>query len=179
MMAFMRAHGGDAGPLQRPMAAGALSGLIAAAPAAAVLVALGSFAVAADEVMRLPRVAAAAMLVSAFTGSGLLYGLALGRAANDMRGGWLFGTVFGFILWMAAPVFALPLMGGKVMAAGIAAAGFLASFLVWGAATGAIFPLVHRPLKSRLDSNGRDDWAARFGAVSPARLLRRTPRRWR
>ena len=69
MMAFLRAHGLDAGPLQRPLLAGSIAGLVATVPAGAVFVALGSFA-AADAVLRLPRPAAAAVLVAAFTGSG-------------------------------------------------------------------------------------------------------------
>ncbi|HVI31262.1 hypothetical protein [Phenylobacterium sp.] len=176
MMAFLRAHGLDAGPLQRPLLAGAITGLVATVPAGAVFVALGSFA-ATDAVLRLPRPAAAAVLVAAFTASGALYGLVLQRAANDRRGGFLFGMVFAFVLWMAAPVVVLPLLGGRMMAAGLAAAGFFAGFLVWGAALGALFPIVHRPLHVRLESGRDGRHAGAFGAVSPLRLLRRPPRR--
>lgn len=175
MMAFLRAHGLDAGPLQRPLLAGAIAGLAATVPAGAVFVALGSFA-AADTVLRLPRPAAAAVLVAAFTASGALYGLLLQRAANDRRGGFLFGMVFAFILWMAAPVVVLPLLGGRMMAAGLAAAGFFAAFLVWGAALGALFPLVHRPLHARLENSRDGRRTGAFGAISPLRLLRRAPR---
>jgi hypothetical protein len=174
MMGFLRAHGVDPGPLQRPILAGLLSGLAGAVPAGAAFVAFGSFQVAADHVMRLPRPLAAVVLIAAFAASGALYGLVLRRAANDLRGGWLFGTVFGFILWMAAPVTVLPLMGGRVMAAGLAATGFFASFLLWGMVTGAVFPLIHRPLQAKLGQNGGRSKDA--GAASP-RLLRRAPRR--
>ncbi|CAN7178044.1 hypothetical protein LJR225_000414 [Phenylobacterium sp. LjRoot225] len=176
MMAFLLAHGIDPGPLQRPLLAGAITGLIAAAPAGAAFAALGAFTVVADQVMRLPRPVTAVILVAAFTLAGALYGLVFRRAANDRRGGWLFGAAFGFVLWMAAPVVVLPLVGGGTIAAGRAATGFFACFLVWGLVAGALFPLVHAPLQGGMDQNGR---SARFGpsAASMARgLLRRAPR---
>ena len=177
MMAFLRAHGVDSGPLQRPLLAGAITGLAAVLPAGAVLAAFGSFAIAADQVMHLPRASTAAILMGAFTLAGMGYGLAFRRAANDRRGGWLFGAVFGFILWMAAPVMVLPLIGGGTIAAGRAAIGFLACFLVWGLVAGALFPFVHAPLQGRIEHDGR---SVRFGpvAASLARgLLRRVARR--
>ncbi|HEY8572801.1 hypothetical protein [Phenylobacterium sp.] len=180
MMGFLRAHGMDAGPLQRPILAGVLTGLAATVPAALPFLVLGSFEVAADQVMRLPRPLAAGVLVGAFTLSGALYGLVLRRAANDRRGGWLFGAVFGFVLWLAAPVVVLPLMGSGTMAAGRAAAGFLASFLVWGVLTGALFPLLHAPLKSKMDGGRRGfDRVGPSGAAFGQGLLRRLPRNWR
>jgi hypothetical protein len=175
MMDFLRAHGVDAGPHQRPIVAGLLSGLLATVPAGLVLVSFGSFQVAADQVMRLPRPTAAAILIAAFAVAGALYGLTLRRAANDQRGGWLFGAVFGFCLWIATPVTVLPLIGGSVMAAGRAATGFLACFLVWGLVAGGAFPLVHRPLMARFGDKRRrepEDSDAGLGR----RLLRRAPR---
>lgn len=174
MMGFLRAHGVDPGPLQRPILAGLLTGLAATLPAGAVFWAFGSFQVAADEVIRLARPLTALLLVAAFTASGALYGLAFRRAANDRSGGWMFGAVFGFVLWMAAPVVVLPLIGGKTMAAGPAAAGFLACFLVWGVVTGGLFPWVHRPLQAKMDGDRKAHSAA--GGAFPARLLRRVPR---
>lgn len=144
------------------------------------LVAFGSFQVAADRVMRLPRPLAAALLVAAFALAGVLYGLVFRRAANDRLGGWLFGTVFGFLLWMAAPILVLPLLSGHSMAAGRAAAGFLAGFLVWGVATGGLFPHLHKPLQAKMDGRGA---ASRrlgpSGAALSGALLRRVPKRWR
>lgn len=179
MMAFLRAHGMDPGPLQRPLLAGALSGLAATVPAGAVFWGFGSFAVVADEVMRLPRAIAAVILLVAFTVAGVVYGLALGRAANDRSGGWLFGAVFGFILWMTAPIVVLPLISGRTMAAGSAATGFLACFLVWGVTIGGLFPHIHRPLQARMDSKHDGRRLSAGGATQPSRLLRRTPRSWR
>jgi hypothetical protein len=178
MMSVLRAHGMDAGPLQQPILAGLLSGLLATVPAGAVFVAFGSFQVVADQVMRLPRPLTAAVLLAAFTASGALYGLAFRRAANDRRGGWLFGAAFGFLLWMAAPIVALPLIGGSGMAAGTAATGFFACFLVWGTTVGAVFPFVHRPLHARMDGDRRRS-PSQGGGARPGSLLRRTPKRWR
>ena len=179
MIGFLRAHGMEPGPLQRPILAGALSSLIAVVPAGVVFVAFGSFVVVADQVMHLPRGVTALIMIAAFALSGSLYGLVFRRAANDRSGGWLFGCAFGFLLWMAAPIVVLPLLGTKTMAAGLAATGFLACFLVWGAVVGAVFPYVHQPLHAKMDGGAKAQKAATAGgAVRPGRLLRRTPRRW-
>jgi hypothetical protein len=146
MIAFLRAHGVDPGPTQRPLLAGALTGLAATVPALIVFVSFGSFTVVADEILGLPRISTALLLIAAFTLSGVLYGFTFRRAANDRHGGWLFGAAFGFILWMVAPIIVLPVMSGHIMAAGTAAMGFLASFLVWGTVIGGLFPHIHRPL---------------------------------
>ncbi len=178
MIGFLRAHGMDPGPLQRPLAAGALAGAAATVPAAAVFVGFGSFVVAAARAMRLSRPLAALALVGAFTAAGVLYGLVFRRAANDRRGGWLFGAAFGFLLWVAAPVVVLPLMSAQVMAAGRAATGFFACFVLWGAAAGALFPYVHRPLQVRLGQGRKGAALGPLVAVS-RRVLRRRPLRER
>jgi hypothetical protein len=152
MMSFIRAHGADPGPTQRPYLAGLLTGLIAVVPSAAVFVAFGSFEVAAQDVMRLPKAVSAGVLVAAFAVAGLLYGAVFQRMANDVRAGWLLGLAYGFLLWVAAPIVVLPLIGGTTMAAGLAATGFLVTFLAWGLLVGLLFPHVHRPLKGRLQS---------------------------
>lgn len=174
MMRFLLAHGIDPGPLQRPVLAGLISGALACGPGAVVFVGFRSFEVFADQVLRAPRPLAAAILMAAFVASGALYGVALGRAANDRAGGWLFGMVFGFILWIAAPVAVLPLITHSVMAAGRPAVGFFVGFLVWGCVMGAVFPFVHRPLHASLERDGRE--AKRAGGAA-GRLLRREPRR--
>lgn len=179
MMPFLLAHGVDTGPLQKPLLAGALSGLAATVPGGAAFVALGSFSVVADEVMRLPRPLTAAVLVSAFTLSGVLYGLIFRRGANDRRGGWLFGAAFSFVLWMAAPVFVLPLTGAGSMAAGRAATGFFVCFLIWGFAIGGLFPVVHQRLKPRLEAMRRGSaQLGPSGAAAAPGLLRRAFHAW-
>ena len=66
MIRFIRAHGYDAGPAQRPLSAGAVAGALGAVPAGLVFVGFGSFEVAADHVLRLPRGWTAALIVGAF-----------------------------------------------------------------------------------------------------------------
>jgi hypothetical protein len=178
MIGFLRAHGMTPGPLQHPMTAGAFSAGVALAPAGAVFVALGSFAVAADKVLNLPRPLVAGLMIVGFAVCGALYGLIFQRAANDRTGGPLFGAIYGFVLWMAAPIVVLPLVGAQTMAAGRAATGFLAAFLIWGAVTGALFPYVHKPLQAQMDGGDKPHRGA-GGVVRPHKLLRRIPRRWR
>ena len=175
MIGFLRAHGADPGPTQRPFLAGALTAMLAAVPAGAIFVAFGSFEVVADDVMRLPRWLTAAILLGSFTVAGVVYGGFFQRAANDRRAGWILGLAFGFLLWIAAPIVVLPLIRGPAMAAGLAATGFLVSFLVWGLAAGVLFPYVHRPLHAELDARSQRS-TRRFGpdaASLKRRLLRR------
>jgi hypothetical protein len=155
MIGFIRAHGYDPGPTQRPLLAGALTGLLACLPAAGAFVGLGSFAVAADAVLRLPRPAAAGVILTAFMVGGAGYGAFFQRAANDLHAGWMLGMAYGFLLWVAAPVTVLPLLQGSAMAAGLTSAGFLAGFLLWGLGLGVAFPIVHRPLQAGLDGSRR------------------------
>jgi hypothetical protein len=173
MIRFVRAQGYDPGPTQRPGLAGAVAGFIAAAPAAAAFAGFGSFAVMADEVMRLPRGWAATLLLLAFAAGGLVYGAVFQRAANDRGAGWLLGLAYGFVLWIAAPLLVLPLIRGPAMAAGLAATGFFVAFLLWGLALGLVFPFVHGHVHAGLDDPGR---LRRFGPDAVTlrrRLLRR------
>ena len=177
MIRFVRAHGYDAGPTQRPLAAGALSGALATLPAGVPFVGFGSYDVASEEVMRLPHAWVAALVFTAFVLAGLLYGAFFQRAANDPRAGWLLGISYGFILWVVAPIVVLPLIAGTAMAAGLAATGFFVTFLFWGLAAGALFPFVHRPLRARLEDDPRRVKPLGPDAVTlRQRLLRRPPR---
>ncbi len=151
MIEFLRAHGFDPGPTQRPVLAGLVTGAVATPPAAAVFVAAGSFRVLARDIFRLPLTVTAVVFLVAFILAGALYGVVFRRAANDRRGGWLFGLSFGFLLWIAAPVVILPLVGRPVIAAGTAAEGFLGAFLLWGLTVGVLYPYVHKPLHANLD----------------------------
>lgn len=175
MIGFVQAHGYDPGPTQRPLAAGAITGLLATFPAAAVFLGFGSFEVAADQVIRLPRLWTAALMLCAFTFAGLIYGAVFRRAANGRRAGWILGLSFAFVLWVVAPILVLPLIRGPGMAAGFSAVGFLGAFLVWGLAAGVLFPYVHRPLHAKL-SEKRGAAVARIGPEAVTlkqRLLRR------
>jgi hypothetical protein len=62
----------------------------------------------------------------------VLYGLVFGRAANDRRGGWLFGIAYGFLLWMIGPVALLQAILAEQLVIGRAAMGVLGAHLVSG-----------------------------------------------
>src|SRR5688572_17254030 len=93
MTGFLQAHGFDPGPTQRPALAGAVAGAVATLPATAILVAFGSLRIEAEILaIPVPVVVAAGMLLMSV--AGVAYGRIFRRAANDPRGGWLFGASF-------------------------------------------------------------------------------------
>jgi len=154
MPGFLGAHGYDPGPTQRPLLAGAISGIAATLPAMAILYALGSLRVEA-EIFRLSPLLMAGAGLPVMAAAGAIYGRLFGRAANDVRGGWLFGMAFGFALWAAGAVMIIPLATGGKAPAGEAAIGLFLSLVVWGAALGASYPFIHRPLHERLETAAR------------------------
>ena len=93
--------------------------------------------------------------------AGAAYARFFGRAANAVRGGWLFGMSFGFALWAAGAVLVLPLMSDGRAPAGQAAVGVALSLIVWGLATGILVPFVHRPLHESLEK------ASKSASVGP------------
>lgn len=160
MAGFLSAHGFDPGPTQRPLTAGAISGMLATIPAIAILHLFGSLQVEARILGLSPLMTiAAGCVVMAIAGA--VYGRLFGRAANDARGGWLFGMAFGFALWAGGAVMVLPLVSGGEVPSGKAAIGLFLSLVAWGAALGAIHPRVHRPLFESLES------AAKRAEVGP------------
>lgn len=150
MAGFLSAHGYDPGPTQRPLLAGALSGLAATVPALALLLVTGALAIEA-RILGLPIWATIAAGGAVMAAAGAGYARLFGRAANDLRAGWLSGMAFGFALWAAGAVMILPLAGGGRAAAGSAAIGLFLSLIVWGAALGALLPWIHRPLKQSIE----------------------------
>lgn len=175
MPGFLGAHGFDPGPTQRPALAGLIAGLLGTIPATGLLVAFGSLSVETG-LLRLSMPATLAAGAAAMAVAGGVYGQLFGRGANDRRGGWLFGMAYGFLLWTAGAVMVLPLLSGGNAPAGTAAIGIFLSLVIWGAAMGALFPYVHRPLHvgtDRADALSR----ARFGPDAAAtRKPRRRPR---
>ena len=154
MTGFLSAHGYDPGPSQRPLLAGAISGLLATVPAIAVLVAFGSLGVEARILgMSQPATLAVGWPVMAIAGA--TYARFFGRAANAVRGGWLFGLSFGFALWAAGAVLVLPLISGGRTPVGAAAAGVALALVVWGIATGILVPFVHRPFHESLEKGSK------------------------
>lgn len=153
MTGFLSAHGYDPGPTQRPALAGLLSGAAATIPATALLHAFGAIEVEAEIIGHSIAVTlSAGCLVMALAGA--LYGRLFQRAANDRRGGWLFGAAYGFALWAAGAVMILPLVSGGNAPAGVTAIGVYLSLVLWGAAMGWLFPRVHRPLHKSTDAGG-------------------------
>ena len=151
MLRMLQAHGLDAGPTQRPFLAGAIAGVIATAPALAALIgfqALGAPARATGTSVSAAGLAFAGLMLL----GGILYGWLFQRAANDPRGGWLFGMAFGFVLWMLGPVPLLQWLPEQPILHGYPAAGLLLAQLLWGLVTGLVFPSIHRLFRADLES---------------------------
>lgn len=161
---FLDAHGYDPGPSQRPLLAGAISGILATIPAVAVLVYFGSLKVEAG-VLRLTWPATLALGSAAMAIAGAAYARFFGRAANAVRGGWLFGMSFSFALWAGGAVLILPILGGGRAPAGEVAAGIALSMIVWGVAVGILVPFVHRPLHEDIEAASK---RASVGPVAAA-----------
>ncbi len=165
MPGFLGAHGYSPGPTQRPLPAGALSGLLATIPAITILHGFGALEVEARilELSLLETIAAGEVIMAI---AGAIYARLFGRAANDARGGWLFGMAFGFVLWAAGAVMVLPLASGGQAPAGTAALGVLLSLIAWGAALGLLLPFVHRPFHQDMEEAAK---RAEAGPVAAAR----------
>ena len=161
MAGFLSAHGFDPGPTQRPLTAGAISGVLGTVPAVGLLHLFGSIEVEA-RILGISPLATIALGCAAMALAGAIYARFFGRAANDFRGGWLFGMAFGFALWAGGAVMVLPLVSGGQAPAGEPAIGVLLSLIAWGTTLGALLPFVHRPLHEDLES------AARRPSVGPS-----------
>lgn len=152
---FLGAHGYDPGRTQRPMAAGALTGLSATAPAIAVLLEFGSLKAQAQILdTSIAAVLVAGWIVTAIAGA--VYSRLFGRAANDVRSGWLFGMAFGFVVWAGGAVLLIPLASGGKAPAGDAALGLFLSLVIWGATLGVLLPFVHRILRKSIESEAKE-----------------------
>jgi hypothetical protein len=147
---FLDAHGYDPGPSQRPLLAGAISGILATLPAIGVLVVFGSLKAEA-RILGMSLEMTLALGWAAMALAGAAYARFFGRAANALRGGWLFGMSFSFTLWAAGAVLVLPLLSGGKTPAGEAAAGVALSMIVWGLGVGILVPFVHRPLHENIE----------------------------
>lgn len=154
MLRILQAHGLDAGPTQRPLLAGAAAGVLAAVPALAVLTGFQSLdapARAAGTSVAAAGLAYAGLMLA----GGVLYGWLFQRAANDRRGGWLFGLSFGFVLWMLGPIPLLQWLPERPVLGGYPAAGLLLAQLLWGLVLGLVFPWVHHRLRAGFEDRPR------------------------
>jgi hypothetical protein len=154
MAGFLQAHGYDPGPAQRPILTGLISGVVATLPASLLLHFFGSLEVQ-SEILGLPVAGVLALGALVMAVAGGIYARLFGRAANDERIGWLFGTSFGFALWAAGGAMVLPILSGGLAPAGAPAMGLLLSLLIWGGVTGALVPFVHRPLRRALSKGAQ------------------------
>ena len=154
MASFLSAHGYDPGPSQRPFLTGAISGVLATVPAIAVLLRFGSLKVGA-HILGLSEFWTLVAGWAAMALAGAFYARIFGRAANHVRGAWLFGMAFGFGLWAAGSVLVLPIVSGGRAASGSAAFGMAMAMLVWGVTVGILVPFVHRPLHESLETGSR------------------------
>jgi hypothetical protein len=151
MYRFLAAHGYDPGPSQRPFVSGAISGIVATVPATPVLLAFGSLKVE-SHILGISPILTLVLGWFAMAGAGAAYARFFGRAANAIRGGWLFGMSFGFALWAAGAVLVLPLISGGRAPAGAAAEGIAVALIVWGVAVGILVPFVHRPFHDSMET---------------------------
>ncbi len=149
MQSFLQAHGYDPGPLQRPVLAGAVTGLAAAVPTCAILAATGSLEVEA-RLLGMPVSATIAAGCAAMMLAGAAYGKLFQRSANDRRGGWLIGMAFGFLIWSGGAMMVFAIVSGGFVPGGLAAIGLLLSLLAWGTMLGAAFPAIHNGLHLRM-----------------------------
>lgn len=150
MLKILQAHGLDAGPTERPLLTGMAASIVADIPALWVLQAFGSLG-AIGQAANCSILTAALAYMGLMLLGGVLYGWLFQRAANDPRGGWLFGMAFGFVLWMLGPIPLLQWLPEHPIMIGYPAVGLLLGELLWGLVLGIAFPFAHRPLRARLD----------------------------
>lgn len=146
---YMRAHGNDAGPLQRPLTSGALTAVLAGLLVLPLLWRAGALA-DLSRALRISVAMTAVLQVLALVVAGALYGRVFGRAANDKRGGWLFGISYGFLLWTIGPITILQWLLARPIAVGPAAIGLFAAHLLYGLMLGALFPFTQKLLQRKL-----------------------------
>jgi hypothetical protein len=150
-MSLWSLHGRDPGPLQRPRLAGAITGAGAAFAISALVWGTGSAAPPAHAI-GLPELWLVALSIIGLTVAGALYGTVFMRAANDRRGGWLFGLGWGFLTWALGPITLCQWLLGKIVATGSHAALLFLAHLLWGLALGLLFPLVEGRIEMTVEN---------------------------
>ena len=148
MNQFMRAHGHLPGPTQRPVVAGVLTGIVAVGPALSLAWCSGALAATAGGIGLSGKLTASVVAALAAV-AGALYGRVFMRAANDRRGGWLFGIGFGFLLWMLVPAALVFWARRAPLATGREGQALFAAHLVFGLVLGVAFPRVHTIVQRR------------------------------
>lgn len=144
-------QGSDPGPLQRPRLAGAIGAGLAALPAAALVWLTGSARMPA-QVIGLSEPLLVLLSIAGLAISGGIYGSIFLRAANDRRGGWIFGLGWGFLTWALGPITLFQWLLGRPVAVGRHAAFLLFAHLLWGLIFGVVFPLVQDRVKRTIEN---------------------------
>jgi len=177
-MRYMAAHGYTPGPTQRPLLTGAVTGALSAVSALPLLCHSGAWERLSVALTAKPMVTLVAYVLT-MSAAGLLYGRLFMRAANDARGGWLFGISYGFLLWVLGPVTILQWIRGEPVATGRAAMGLLGTQLLFGLILGTVFPWMHRlfqpKLGSRLERHRHESTASDEQSVSEKAAPRKMP----
>ena len=145
---FIRAHGYVPGPTEQPATTGLAAGLLASIPALSVAWAGGGASEAARRLGLDPEfvIAVFALLLAS---AGAVYGWTFMRAANDRRGGWVFGISYGFLAWMLGPATILQWIVGHPIATGVPGQFVLGAHLVYGLLLGMLYPHIGAALRQR------------------------------
>jgi hypothetical protein len=160
---FIRAHGYLPGPTDRPILTGATAAL-AALSAATVVAWIGGAISGAARSLDQQTIVIVFVYAILLIAAGAAYGWIFMRAANDRRGGWLFGLSYGFITWMVGPVTLLQWWSGRPLVVGVPAQFLLGSHLVYGLMLGALFPFVSRAVRRSSDARrSKHDQRSRSG----------------
>ena len=155
-MQYMRAHGNTPSPTQKPIATAVIGGLIAAIPYLALLYWTEALRSVATGFHFSTSVVLVIALVLSVLGA-MAYSWIFKRAANDTRGGWLFGMSFGFLLWMLGPVALWQTITGRPVAVGSPAMGIFGAYVVYGLVLGLVFPWIHFLIRGRLSDLAAGD----------------------
>ena len=152
---YLRAHGNTAGPTQRPLLTGAISAVLAFVPYETVLRLSGARGAIAKG-FEIDTWFSSLINLMIMLFGGVIYAAIFKRAANDCRGGWIFGASYGFLLWLIAPITLWQLISSLRIVVGGAAMGLFGAHIIYGLVLGIVFPWTHFLIQSRLDkSNDR------------------------
>jgi hypothetical protein len=151
---FMRAHGQMPGPGERPRLAGALAGAAAGLISLPLLSGSGASSAIAAGLGTASWTVPVLYSIAAML-AGVVYATVFGRAANDRRGGWLFGAAYGFLLWMLGPVTLLQAVLQRQLVVGTAAMGVLGASLASGLLLGVLFRPTHVLIRKQLAAHSR------------------------
>jgi hypothetical protein len=149
-MHYMQAHGYKAAPTQYPTTAGLLTAMMAGLATEALLHSAGAISELAVS-LKISTWTTYAALALYLLLAGALYGRLFQRAANDRRGGWLFGLAYGFLLWVIGPVTVLQWILARPLIVGTPALAVMGAQLLFGFVLGLLYPWVHLLVQRRLD----------------------------